>query len=147
MANKNISELIGATEMTDDDLLVIEQNGVAKKMTGAVLLDMIDSHGGISGASYTAPVSPSLEGTLTLTFSDGDTYDVPIMNGADGTNGTNGLDGAHIFVSSVAPTITIPDNIHRIWRTYLTPSDVTPQVGDIVYYQSTYFQLHRTNSQ
>ena len=145
MANKNISELTAATEMTNADLLVIEQNGVAKKMTGEVLLDMIDSHGGISNADYTAPVSPSLQGTLTLTFSDGDTYDVPIMNGAAGADGTDGADGAHIFTSSTAPLIVIGTNTTRFYKSQLSPN-VDPQIGDFIFYETNYYQVQSVQS-
>lgn len=109
MANKNISQLPAATEMLSSDLLVLEQNGVAKKMTGTVLLDMIDSHGGIASTSYTAPVSPSLEGTLTITFTDGTSTSVPIMNGAKGNTGATGQNGTSptATVSKSGGTVTI----------------------------------------
>lgn len=93
MANKQISQLPAALQMNDGDLLVCEQNGVAKRLTGSILMAMINSHGGITGTSYTPPVSPSLQGTLTLTFTDGTSFNVPIMNGAQGAQGIQGEQG------------------------------------------------------
>lgn len=41
MADKQINELIQAAQITDDDLFVLEQDGTAKKLTGATLLDFV----------------------------------------------------------------------------------------------------------
>ena len=93
MANKQISQLPAASELQNNDLLVAEQNGVAKSVTGTVLLAMLDGHGGIASTSYTPPVAPSLQGTLTLTFADGTTASVPVYNGAQGATGSQGIQG------------------------------------------------------
>ena len=101
MANKQISQLTEATSVTVTDLFVLEQSGAAKKLTGQTLLDdlatALDGHGGIASISYTAPVSPSLDGTLTITLADGTTSAFTVANGQDGTDGTNG----------VSPVITV----------------------------------------
>lgn len=93
MANKQISQLPVASALQNSDLLVAEQNGVAKSVTGTVLLAMLDGHGGIASTSYTAPVAPSLQGTLTLTFADGTSTSIPIYNGAQGAQGAQGEQG------------------------------------------------------
>lgn len=93
MANKSISELTAASQVNNADLFVLEQNGVAKKLTGQLLLSFLNAHGGIASTSYTAPVAPSLEGTLTLTFADGTSSNVPIYNGAQGEQGIQGVQG------------------------------------------------------
>ena len=99
MANKQISQLTEATSVTVSDLFVLEQSGAAKKLTGQTLLNdlatALDGHGGISSISYTAPVSPSLNGTLTITLADGTTSAFTVKNGADGADGTNGVDGTN----------------------------------------------------
>ena len=104
MADKQISQLTEATAVGGSDLFVLEQSGAAKKLTGntleAWLLQMADGHGGIASIAYTAPVSPSLDGTLTITLADGDTESFTITNGADGTDGTDGTNGA-TFTPSV----------------------------------------------
>lgn len=91
MADKSISELVAATAVGSTDLFVLEQSGAAKKLTGQILenwlVSFADGHGGISSWSYTPPVAPSLEGTLTLTLADTSEISVPIMNGAKGDTG------------------------------------------------------------
>ena len=85
MADRQISDLTAATQVTVDDLFVLEQNATAKKLTGQILMNdlatALDGHGGIASISYTAPVSPSLDGTLTITLADTTTYDVTVTNG------------------------------------------------------------------
>lgn len=93
MANKKISQLPAASALQNSDLLVAEQNGVAKSVTGTVLLAMLDGHGGIANTSYTPPVAPSLQGTLTLTFTDGTSTSIPVYNGAQGAQGGQGEQG------------------------------------------------------
>ena len=41
MADKSISELTQATEVTDSDLFVLQQGNVAKKLSGSTLKDYI----------------------------------------------------------------------------------------------------------
>lgn len=93
MANKQISQLPAASVLQNNDLFVCEQTGVAKSVTGTVLLAMLDGHGGIASTSYTPPVAPSLQGTLTLTFADGTSASIPIYNGAQGEQGIQGVQG------------------------------------------------------
>lgn len=91
MADKTISELVAATSVGSTDLFVLEQANTAKKLTGQILenwlVSFADGHGGIQSWSYTPPVAPSLEGTLTLTLADTTVITVPIMNGAKGDTG------------------------------------------------------------
>lgn len=92
MADKSISELVAATSVGSTDLFVLEQANTAKKLTGQILenwlVSFADGHGGIQSWSYTPPVAPSLEGTLTLTLADTTVITVPIMNGAKGDTGS-----------------------------------------------------------
>ncbi len=91
IADRQISELTPATAIQAADLFVLEQTGTAKSLTGQILLNWLtaaaDGHGGISSWSYTPPVAPSLQGTLTLVLADESEIDVPIMNGAKGDTG------------------------------------------------------------
>ena len=41
MADKSITELTQATEITDSDLFVLQRGGTAKKLTGSTLKDYI----------------------------------------------------------------------------------------------------------
>lgn len=105
MANKQISQLTEATSVNVSDLLVLEQSGAAKKVTGQTLMrDLaaaLDGHGGIASIELTSSVG--LVDTYTITLADGSTATFAVTNGQDGTNG-------------VSPTIT-PSTItggHRL---------------------------------
>ena len=85
MADKRIQDLTPATSVGTSDQFVLEQSGQAKSLTGQILIrDLaaaLDGHGGISNVSYVSPVSPSLDGTLTITLADGTSYNVSLTNG------------------------------------------------------------------
>lgn len=83
MADKKISELVAATQVNPQDLLVMEQNGTAKKLTGQTLenwlLAMSDGHGGIQ--SITKISSSGLTDTFRIQMSDSTTQDFQVKNG------------------------------------------------------------------
>lgn len=85
MADKAISDLTAATQVTSADLFVLEQNNTAKKLTGQILMNdlatALDGHGGINSIVYTDPVAPSLTGTLTITLADDTVYTLDVENG------------------------------------------------------------------
>lgn len=85
MADKAISDLTAATQVTSADLFVLEQNNTAKKLTGQILMNdlatALDGHGGINSIVYTAPVAPDLTGTLTITLADETDYTLDVENG------------------------------------------------------------------
>lgn len=91
MADKAISELIEATSITQLDLFVLEQNNVAKKLSGQTLVndlaDMLDGHGGISSIAKTS--TSGLADTYTITFADQTTQTFTVTNGAKGDKGNN----------------------------------------------------------
>ena len=93
MADKTISQLPEATQVDNADLFVLEQTGVAKKLTGQTLIadlaTALDGHGGISDITYTAPVAPSLDGTMTITMADNTVYTLTVSNG-------NGISSADV---------------------------------------------------
>lgn len=99
MADKTISELPSASQVTPSDLFVLEQSGTAKKLTGQILENWLvsyaDGHGGIQSISYTAPVAPSLTGTIVITMADETTVSLSLQNGKGITSftktGTVGL--------------------------------------------------------
>ena len=83
MADKTISELIAATNITQSDLFVLEQNNVAKKLTGQTLINdllaALDGHGGIYSIEKTGTVG--LTDTYTITFADTTTATFEVVNG------------------------------------------------------------------
>ena len=99
MANKAIGQLPEASAVQSTDLFLLEQTGVAKKLTGQTLTNelaaALDGHGGIANAVYTEPVYPSLDGTLVLTFADGTNTSIALKNG-------RGISNTYITNSGVA---------------------------------------------
>ena len=97
MANKTIGQLTEATSVQTTDLFLLEQTGTAKKLTGQTLINdlaaALDGHGGIVSSTYTAPVAPSLVGTMTFIMADETVFSVPVTNGAQGERGVQGEQG------------------------------------------------------
>ena len=97
MADKAISELVSAEQITATDMFVLEQNGTAKKLTGQVLLNWLtaaaDGHGGIQ--SYALLKTEGLVKTYRFTLADQSYMDIQVTDGR-GINsitktGTSGL--------------------------------------------------------
>lgn len=101
MADKTIGDLNNAPGTVDDSntLFVVQQAGTAYKLDGhafiLALTSILDGHGGINSIVYTAPVAPSLDGTLTITLADTTQTSLTIKNGKGITSiaktGTSGL--------------------------------------------------------
>ena len=87
MADKTIGDLNYAPGTVDDGntLFVVQQAGTAYKLDGhafiLALTSILDGHGGINSIVYTAPVAPSLDGTLTITLADTTQTSLTIKNG------------------------------------------------------------------
>lgn len=83
MADKAVSELVAAEQITATDLFVLEQNGTAKKLTGQILLNWLtkaaDGHGGISGIAKLS--TSGLADTYRITLADTTTFDFVVTNG------------------------------------------------------------------
>ena len=108
MADKRISDLVEAAFITANDMFVMEQGNVAKKVTGQTfeswLLEMADGRGGIqtivkTGSTGTNPVVD----TYTITYSDESTSTFTVTNGKKGTKGDQGDPGpaATVLSSSI----------------------------------------------
>ena len=125
MADKAIGELEPAASVELSDLFVLEQTGTAKKLTGQILknwlLELAQGHGGITNITYTAPVSPSLNGTLTITLADDSVSTFSITNGKGITSitwsesGTTGDGKTHTgtihYNDGTTSTITFTDGL------------------------------------
>ena len=140
MPNQPISSLTAATEVQPSDLFVLEQTGVAKKLLGQTLINFLtavaDGHGGIASWSYSPPVAPSLEGTLTLTLADTSVISVPIMNGAKGDTGDNWY--IHIRYASDLPTSDADMSIYP--DNYIGIYSGTASTAPTAYTAYTWFQ-------
>lgn len=83
MANKSISELITAERVTLQDYFLLEQNGVAKNITGRILknwlLELAQGHGGITSIALQS--TSGLTKTYRITLADDTYFDLPISDG------------------------------------------------------------------
>lgn len=104
MADKAISELNTATQITSTDLFVLEQGGTAKKLTGQVLMNWLtaaaDGHGGIQSIAKTS--TSGLVDTYTITLADQTKTTFKVTNGAKGDKGDNAY--VHIKYAAQQPT-------------------------------------------
>lgn len=97
MADKAISELVAAEQITASDVFVLEQSGTAKKLTGQVLLNWLtkaaDGHGGIKSIEKIG--TNVLADTYRITLADTTTFDFVVTNGRGVSSisktGTSGL--------------------------------------------------------
>ena len=90
MADKAISDLTQATQITGDDLFVLEQSGEAKKLKGETLLDFVT----LSVVSVTVTTLPAGSlATATYDKSTG-TLALGIPQGSKGDTGATGATGA-----------------------------------------------------
>lgn len=122
MADKRIQDLPSASSVQLNDLFVLEQSGAAMNLSGQTLVTdlaaFLDGHGGIANVTYTPPVSPSLNGTLTLTMADQTTYDVTITNG-------NGI--ASIAIAyGISSQGTTPGYVTQWANVPVPPTDASP---------------------
>lgn len=83
MADKAITELVAAEDITASDLFVLQQNDTAKKLPGQVLLNWLtaaaDGHGGIK--SIEKLKTNILADTYRITLADTTTFDFVVNNG------------------------------------------------------------------
>lgn len=93
MADKTISDLVAASQVNDADLFVLEQNAVAKKLSGQTLvrnlLSMIDGHGGIQSIILDAygTSGNGLYHQITITMTDGTRSAFTVRDGLKGEQG------------------------------------------------------------
>lgn len=148
MADKSISELIAATQVTPSDLFVLEQAGSAKKLSGQTLINdllkELDGHGGIQSVEKIQ--TSGLVDTYRITFADSSyTVDFTVNNGKGITGisktSTSGLvDTYRIYYNdSTSTTFTVTngakgdkgDNAYT-WFKYASekPTSSSSSMGD-----------------
>lgn len=89
MADKTISELTQATQITNEDMFVLQQNGEAKKLLGMTLLDFVT----LSVVNVTVTTLPAgSQATATYDKSTG-TLALGIPQGSKGDTGATGATG------------------------------------------------------
>lgn len=151
MANKAIGDLTAATQVTGQDLFVLEQSGTAKKLTGSILeswlLTLADGHGGIASIAKTG--TSGLTDTYTITYADETTTTFTVKNGRGitsitwTTSGTSGDGRYHYgtitYNDGTTTSVTIRDGLKgdtgQAWYVHIKYSDDQPtsdaQMGDI----------------
>lgn len=91
MADREIDLLPAAEQITLEDLFLLKQGGVAKKLTGqtmiAFLTALADGHGGIHTIEKTG--TEGLVDTYRITLADGSPFGYSITNGEKGDKGDN----------------------------------------------------------
>jgi len=148
MADKAISELLAASQVTPTDLFVLEQSGTAKKLTGQVLenwlVSLADGHGGIQSM---AKVSTSgLVDTYRITLADTTTFDFLVTNGKSINSitktGTSGLVDTYTirYNDSTSGTFTVTNGAkgdkgdnQYVWIKYASqqPTASSHSFGDV----------------
>lgn len=148
MADKAISELVSAEQITATDMFVLEQNGTAKKLTGQVLLNWLtaaaDGHGGIQSIEKRS--TSGLADTYRITLADTTVFDFVVTNGRGISSlqktGTSGLVDTYTFTynDGTKATFTVTngqkgdkgDNAY-IWVKYASqePTASSNSFGDL----------------
>ena len=89
MADKTISDLIQALQITGEDLFVLEQNGEAKKLKGKTLLDFIT----LNVVSVTVTTLPAGSSATATYDTSTNTLALGIPQGKKGDTGAQGATG------------------------------------------------------
>ena len=134
MPDRPIHELTAATSVNNPDLLVLEQNNVAKKITGqtliAQLLSLIDGHGGIASITDDGP-SGQYE-VFTIHYADGTTFSYQLKNGINGTNGYTPQRGVDYWTDEDVEEMIVSLSVEYAPRSWVqnTIEDYVPTVAN-----------------
>ena len=133
MADKSISELIAATQITESDLFVLEQSGTAKKMTGQIFVNWLthyaDGHGGIQ--SITKTTTAGLVDTYRITFADTDAVTFTVTNG-------KGISSITQYWAVSASNSTVPSSWQTTRQTMTTTNRYLWSYMRIAYNDGSY---------
>ena len=89
MADKAISDLTQALQITNEDLFVLQQNGEAKKLKGATLLDFVT----LNVVSVTVTTLPAGSSATAIYDKSTGTLELGIPQGSKGDTGATGATG------------------------------------------------------
>lgn len=143
MADKAISELVAAEQITATDMFVLEQNNTAKKLTGQVLLNWLtkaaDGHGGIS--SIVKQSTSGLKDTYRITLADTTTFDFTVTNGKSITSiakqSTSGLTDIYKISYNDGTYTTFPVTNGRAIQSWNKTTSGLKQTHTITYNDGT----------
>lgn len=148
MADKSIDQLIAADDILATDLFVLQQSGIAKKLTGQVLINWLtkaaEGHGGIH--SIVKLSTSGLADTYRITLADTTYYDFVVTNGKGiqkiAKTKTSGLVDTYTITYNDSSTSTFTvtngakgdkgDNAY-IWIKYASqkPTSSSVSLGDV----------------
>lgn len=121
MADKAITDLTQANSIGLNDLFVLGQGGIAKKLTGQTLVTelaaYLDGHGGIADDGIQKTGTSGLTDTYTITFADETTTTFEVTNG-------KGISNVSFSSSTYKLTITFNDG-----TTFTTPVSLRGEHG------------------
>lgn len=148
MADKAMSELIAANQVTPTDLFVLEQSGTAKKLTGQTLenwlCSLADGHGMIQNIEHIG--SKELVDTYRITLADTTIFDFLVTNGRDVRSitktGTSGLVDTYTirYNDNTTDTLTVTNgekgdkgDSQYVWIKYASqkPTASSHSFGDV----------------
>ena len=148
MADKSIDQLVAAESILASDLFVLQQSGMAKKLSGQLLLNWLtaaaDGHGGI--ASITKHKTAGLVDTYRITLADTTFFDFAVTNGRGVQNiqktSTSGLVDTYTITltDGASSTFTVTNgakgdkgNTAYIWIKYASqqPNASSNSFGDL----------------
>lgn len=155
MANKSISQLVRAEQVTPLDLFVLEQSGTAKKLTGQTLenwlLSFAGGHGGIQ--SIDKQGTSGLVDTYRITLSDASTVDFTVTNGKGVSSvtkqSTSGLVDTYRmnYTDGTSTTFTVTNGEKGdkgdqtyVWIKWASTENPTP--GDLSDYPEEYIGIY-----
>lgn len=141
MADKSIDQLIAAENILATDLFVLQQSGMAKKLTGQILLNWLtaaaDGHGGIQ--SIAKVKTSGLADTYRITLADTTTFDFVVTNG----RGVNSI--TKKSTSGLVDTYTITYN-DGTTGTFTVTNGTKGDQGDNAYIWVKYASQEPTSS-
>ena len=148
MADQAVGELIRAQSIGATDLFVLEQGGVAKSLTGQILLNWLtsaaDGHGGIHSIDKLS--TSGLADTYRITLADTTTFDFVVTNGRSinsiAKTSTSGLVDTYTITYNDGTTSTFtvtngekgdPGKNAYMWIKYASqePTESSHSMGDV----------------
>lgn len=122
MAIKAISDIDKSDYIGSNDLLVMEQGGKARSITGQTLLrelaESLDGHGDINAANVqliSGNHAPGTDDTYRVTLGNGNRFDFTVHNGVDGKGAVASVNGVYPDAAGNVEVLTVNPNLLDNW--------------------------------
>lgn len=142
MADKPISSLTSASEIKNTDLLILEQDSIAKKITGqtfiAQLLGLVEAHGGISDITWSesGTTGDGKRHIGVIHYADGSTSSFAINDGVKGDTGAD----SHVWLKYSSDLPTRDSDMHDTPDNYIGIYSGTAATAPTEYTSYEWFQ-------